>query len=131
MSKVGFESSPCLLGRTGWININEVSHHRSGEGDGDPEMNSVCLRPLSESLGEKQQEVRLTNPQCLVLFIPSHKISLGSMLSRNHCGLVREKVSRVRSGSRVGTYSYLVSERGQTGLHRASVIFCWFAALLL
>ena len=66
-------------------------------------MNSVPLRPLSESLGEEQQEVRLTNPRCLVLFIPFHKTSLSSILSRNHCGLVKENVSRVRSGSRVGT----------------------------
>ena len=99
-------------------------------GGGNPEMNSMRWRPLSESLGEKQQETRLTNPQCLVLFIPSHKISLGSMLSRNLCGLVKEKVSRVSSGSRAGTYSYLVSERGQTVWHRASAIFCRFSALL-
>lgn len=69
-------------------------------------------------------------PPCLVLFIPFHKTSLSCILSRNHCGLVNENVSRVRSGSRVGTYSYLVSERGQTVLDRASGIFCWFAALL-
>ena len=75
-------------------------------------MNSVQLSPLSESLGQKQQEVRLTNPQCLVLFIPFHKISLSSVLSRNLRGLVKENV-RVRSGSRVGTYSYLASQRGQ------------------
>ena len=69
-------------------------------------------------------------PPCLVLFIPFHKTSLSCILSRNHCGLVKENVSRVRSGSRVGTYSYLVSERGQTVLDGASGIFCWFAALL-
>lgn len=56
-------------------------------------MNSVQLSPLSESLGQKQQEVRLTNPQCLVLFIPFHKISLSSVLSRNLCGLVKENLA--------------------------------------
>ena len=33
-SKVGFEPSPCPLGRIGWINLNEVSHHRRAGGGG-------------------------------------------------------------------------------------------------
>ena len=48
-------------------------------------MNSVQLSPLSESLGQKQQEVRLTNPQCLVLSGQFTKTGLRPVSPLNLC----------------------------------------------